>query len=375
LPYHLSASTVGAWPSEQPVARLAGKAPHEKASAIRLKEGRLAVGASLFAMGSRLLSHDPVANHLASMTLARLEPLHRIDAGVLNVAYHEAGPVRGTPVLLMHGFPYDIHAYAEVVPLLAASGCRVIVPYLRGFGETRFLSAATPRSGEQAALGADLVALMDALALPRAVLAGYDWGGRAACVLAALWPERCAGLLTFNGYNIQHIASAMRPLPPASEHRLWYQYYFHSERGRAGLAADRRALCRLLWQLWSPTWRFDDATFQRTAGAFDNPDFVDVVIHSYRHRFGLVAGDPALAHIEQRLGAQPAIAARTISFDGSDDGVRSPAAAAQDASHFTGPRSHRLAQGVGHNMPQEVPAAFADAVLELVRDAEAAASR
>lgn len=295
-----------------------------------------------------------------------LEPLKRVDAGVLNVAYHEAGPAQGTPVMLMHGFPYDIHAYAEVVPRLAAQGCRVIVPYLRGFGGTRFLSAATPRSGEQAALGADLLAVLDALAIPRAVLAGYDWGGRAACVVAALWPERCAGLLTFNSYNIQDIARAMRPIAPADEHRLWYQYYFHSERGRAGLAADRRALCRLLWHLWSPTWQFDDATFERTAVAFDNPDFVEVVIHSYRHRFGLVAGDPALARIERRLAAQPAIAVPTISFDGADDGVRSPAPAVQDASRFTGPRSHRLLQGVGHNMPQEAPDIFADAVLELV---------
>ena len=223
----------------------------------------------------------------------------------------------------------------------------MIVPYLRGFGDTRFLSAATPRSGEQAALGADLLALMDALAIPRAVLAGYDWGGRAACVVAALWPERCAGLLTFNSYNIQDIARAMRPISPANEHRLWYQYYFHSERGRAGLAADRRALCRLLWHLWSPTWAFDDATFERTAVAFDNPDFVDVVIHSYRHRFGLVAGDPALADIERRLAAQPAITVPTISFDGSDDGVRSPAPAAHDASHFTRPALASVGAGRG----------------------------
>jgi pimeloyl-ACP methyl ester carboxylesterase len=297
----------------------------------------------------------------------RLEPLKHVDAGVLNVAYHEAGPEQGPPVLLMHGFPYDIHAYAEVAPRLAAHGCRVIVPYLRGYGDTRFLSAATPRSGEQAALGADLLALLDALAIARVVLAGYDWGGRAACVVAALWPERCAGLLTFNGYNIQDIARAMRPISPVNEHRLWYQYYFHSERGRAGLAADRRALCRLLWHLWSPSWAFDDATFERTAVAFDNPDFVDVVIHSYRHRFGLVAGDPALADIERRLAAQPAITVPTISFDGSDDGVRSPAPAGHDAARFTGPRSHRVVKGVGHNMPQEVPHVFADAVLELVK--------
>ncbi|HEU5297405.1 MAG TPA: alpha/beta hydrolase [Burkholderiaceae bacterium] len=304
--------------------------------------------------------------------MTALQPLHRVDAGVLSVAYHAGGPAQGTPVLLMHGFPYDIHAYAEVAPLLAAAGCRVIVPYLRGFGPTRFLSGATPRSGEQAALGADLLALLDALALPRAVLAGYDWGGRAACVVAALWPQRCAGLLTFNSYNIQQLASVMRPLSADSERRLWYQYYFHSERGRAGLAADRRALCRLLWQTWSPRWAFDDATFERSAAAFDNPDFVDVVIHSYRHRFGLVAGDPAYAEIERRLAAQPTISVPTISFDGTDDGVRSPAPASQDARHFSGPRSHRLAHGVGHNMPQESPREFADAVLELVRGARAA---
>lgn len=301
--------------------------------------------------------------------MTRLEPLQHIDAGVLNVAYHAAGPADGPPVLLMHGFPYDIHAYADVAPRLAAKGCRVIVPYLRGFGPTRFLAATTPRSGEQAALGADLLALMDALALPRAVLAGYDWGGRAACVVAALWPERCAGLLSVNSYNIQDIAQAMQPDIPQNEHRLWYQYYFHSERGRNGLAKDRRAVCRLLWQLWSPSWRFDDATFERSAAAFDNPDFVDVVIHSYRHRFGLVAGDPALAEIERQLAKQPPISVPTISFDGMDDGVRPPAAAAQHASRFTGPRVHRMAQGIGHNLPQEAPQVFADAVMELVRGA------
>ena len=299
--------------------------------------------------------------------MIRLEPFKQIEAGVLNVAYHEAGPADGPPVFLMHGFPYDIHAYAEVAPNLAAQGCRVIVPYLRGFGPTRFVDAATPRSGEQAALGADLLALMDALVIPRAVLAGYDWGGRAACVVAALWPERCSGLLSFNSYNIQDIANAMRPDSPENEHRLWYQYYFHSERGRNGLAQDRRAMARLLWRLWSPTWRFDDATFERTAVAFDNPDFVDVVVHSYRHRFGLVAGDPACAGIERRLAGQPKISVPTISFDGADDGVRPPAPASQHASQFGGPRLHRLVQGVGHNMPQEAPQVFADAVLELVR--------
>ena len=296
-------------------------------------------------------------------------PLHSVRAGVLDVSYFAAGPADGPPVLLMHGFPYDIHAYVEVAPMLAAAGCRVIVPYLRGFGGTRFLSADTPRSGEQAALGADLLALMDALAIQRAVLAGYDWGGRAACVVAALWPERCSGLVSLNSYNIQNIARAMVPDQPANEHRLWYQYYFHSERGRAALQADRRGVCRLLWQLWSPSWRFDDACFDRSAEAFDNPDFVDVVIHSYRHRFGLVPGDPALAEIEHRLAQQPVIAVPAITFDGVDDGVRSPDAAEVHAPRFGGPRSHRIIPGVGHNLPQEAPQAFADAVLELVRSA------
>lgn len=298
--------------------------------------------------------------------MQRMEPLRTIQAGVLEVAYFEAGPASGPPVLLMHGFPYDIHAYAEVAPLLADAGCRVIVPFLRGYGATRFLSEATPRSGEQAALGADLLALLDALAIPRAVLAGYDWGGRAACVVAALWPERCAGLVSFNGYNIQNIAKAMEPDSPENELRLWYQYYFHSERGRAGLAADRRALTRLLWRLWSPTWDFDETTFERSAAAFDHPDFVEVVIQSYRHRFGLASGDPAYAAIEARLAAQPPITVPAITFDGADDGVRPAADASAHAHRFTGPRSHRVVPGVGHNMPQEAPRVFAKAVLELL---------
>jgi pimeloyl-ACP methyl ester carboxylesterase len=296
-----------------------------------------------------------------------LQPQRQIRAGALDVALYEAGPADGTPVFLMHGFPYDIHTYADVAPLLAAKGCRVYVPSLRGFGGTRFISDATPRSGEQAALGADLLALMDALYIPKAVLAGYDWGGRAACVVAALWPERCAGLLSFNSYNIQNIAQAMVPDTPENELSYWYQYYFHSERGRNGLLKDRRALCRLLWKLWSPTWQFDDATFERSAAAFDNPDFVDVVIQSYRHRYGLAAGDPAYEDIERRLAAQPAITVPTITFDGADDGVRPVAPASQHGRFFTGTRSHRVVPGVGHNMPQEVPQVFADAVMELVR--------
>ena len=303
----------------------------------------------------------------SSMVSMPLPELKRVRAGVLEIAFHEYGPGDGPVVFLMHGFPYDIHAYVEVAPILAAAGCRVIVPYLRGFGPTRFLDSSTPRSGEQAALGADLLALMDALKIPSAVLAGYDWGGRAACVVAALWPERCRALVSFNSYNIQNIATALQPDSAANEHRLWYQYYFHSERGRAGLAQDRRGLIELLWRLWSPTWRFDRDTFLRSAPAFDNPDFVDVVIHSYRHRFGLVEGDPAYAAIEARLAQSPVITVPTITFDGADDGVRTPSSPQVHAKRFTLRRDHRVVPGVGHNMPQEVPEVFAAAILELMR--------
>jgi pimeloyl-ACP methyl ester carboxylesterase len=248
-----------------------------------------------------------------------------------------------------------------VTPRLVAQGARVIVPWLRGYGPTRFLSLDTPRSGQQAALGADLLALLDALRIPQAVLAGYDWGGRAACIVAALWPERASGLVTGNGYNIQDIGKAGRPAAPEAEHRLWYQYYLHGERGAAGLVERRAEFCRLLWRLWSPEWRFDDATFARSAASFENPDFVAVVLQSYRHRFGLAAGDPALEAIEQRLAAQPAIGVPTISLDGEADGVsRSDAAV---ASHFIGAFEQRRLPHIGHNLPQEAPAAFAEAVL------------
>jgi pimeloyl-ACP methyl ester carboxylesterase len=233
-----------------------------------------------------------------------------VEAGVLSVACHEHGPLGGWPCILGHGFPYDPHADAEVAPILAAAGARVLSPYLRGYGPTRFLSPDTPRSGEQTALGADLLALMDAMAIERAVLAGYDWGGRAACIVSALWPERVDALVSGNAYNIQNIAGVMEPAPPEEEAALWYQYYFHSERGRRGLNRDRRGIARLLWRMWSPTWGFDDATFARSAAAFDNPDFVEVVIHSYRHRFGLAPGDPAYAEIEAALAAQSTIAHR-----------------------------------------------------------------
>jgi pimeloyl-ACP methyl ester carboxylesterase len=251
------------------------------------------------------------------------------------------------------------------VPPLVAAGLRVVVPYLRGYGPTRFVAEATPRSGQQAALAADLRALLDTLALRRAVLAGYDWGGRAACIVAALWPERVRGLVTCGGYNIQDIAGSVAPAAPEHEHRLWYQYYLHGDRGRAGLTAHRRAFCRLLWRLWSPSWRFDEATFARSADSFDNPDFVDVVVHSYRHRFGYAPGDPALEDIERQLAAQPVIAVPTISLEGADDGVAPPQADDAAAAHF-GPRYRRqVVPGVGHNLPQEWPRGFAEAVIEV----------
>lgn len=297
----------------------------------------------------------------------RLEPLRHIDAGVLKVAYYEAGPADGPVVMLLHGFPYDIHSYVDVAPMLAAKGCRVIVPYLRGYGPTRFRDAGTPRSGEQAALGADLIGLIDALGIPRAVFAGYDWGGRAACVGAALWPDRCAGLVSLNSYNIQDIARAMEPARAEREVALWYQYYFQLERGRAGLAANRREIARILWQQWSPNWHFDEAAFERSAAAFDNPDFVEVVIQSYRHRYGLADGDPAYAELQQRLAAQPVISVPAITLDGAADGVYPATDGSASAAKFTGPRGHRVIPRAGHNLPQEDPEAFAAAVMELVK--------
>ncbi|QWG15932.1 alpha/beta hydrolase [Bradyrhizobium sediminis] len=292
--------------------------------------------------------------------------MHHIEAGVLNIAYYQAGPADGPVVMLLHGFPYDIHSYVDVVPQLAAKGCRTIVPYLRGYGPTRFRHPSTPRSGEQAAVGADLIALMDALGIRRAVFAGYDWGGRAACVGAALWPDRCIGLVSVNSYLIQDIARAMVPMRPEREVALWYQYYFQLERGRAGLAANRREIARILWQQWSPNWRFDDATFERSAVAFDNPDYVDVVIHSYRHRFGLADGDPHYADVQRRLAALPAIAVPAITLDGAGDGVAPATDGTASAAKFTGPRSHRVIPRAGHNLPQEEPEAFVAAVMELI---------
>jgi pimeloyl-ACP methyl ester carboxylesterase len=271
----------------------------------------------------------------------RLEPLRHIDAGVLNIAYYEAGPADGPIVMLMHGFPYDIHSYVDVAQMLASKGCRVIVPYLRGYGPTRFRDPATPRSGEQAAIGADMMALMDALQIKRAVFAGYNWGGRAACIGAALWPERCIGLVSVNSYLVQDIANALLPALALHEVPLWYQWYFQIERGRAGLAANRREIANILWKQWSPNWHFDDACFERTAIAHDNPDYVDVVIHSYRHRYGLAEGDPQYADIQRRLAALPPITVPAITLDGEGDGVAPATDGSASAPRFKGRRTHR----------------------------------
>ena len=329
---------------------------------------RLLLGAALSGMTAKAFAQaDTRAPPLRAPSSQRMEPLRRVDAGVLSVAYYEAGPADGPAAILLHGFPYDIHTFADVARLLSAQGCRVIVPYLRGFGATRFRDPTVPRSGEQAAIGADVVALLDALGIPRAVIAGHNWGGRAACVAAALWPGRCHGLVTVNSYLIQDLSQAMVPDHPQLEAALWYEFYFQLDRGRAGLAANRREIAKLLWRQWSPEWDFDEATFERTAIAHDNPDYVDVVIHSYRHRFGLAAGDPRYADLQRKLALLPPIVVPAVTLDGDKDGVVGASDGSASAAKFTGRRIHRVVPGAGHNVPQEAPEAFAAAVMELIR--------
>jgi len=294
-------------------------------------------------------------------------PLKQIDAGVLTIGYAEAGPPNGPPVILLHGWPYDIHDYIEVTPILAAQDYRVIIPHLRGHGSTRFLDSDTPRSGQQAAIGVDVIALMDALKIPTAVLAGYDWGGRAACVAAALWPERCSGLVSVNDYLIQDIARAGVPLPAKSEWGIWTQFYFATERGRAGLAANRNDIARLLWTNESPTWQFDDAAFQRSAASFDNPDYVDVVIHSYRHRLGLAPGDPQYADVEAKLAVLPVITVPTVTLDGEANAIIPASDGRSSAAKFSGRRIHHRVPNAGHALPQQAPKVFADAVMEVTK--------
>jgi pimeloyl-ACP methyl ester carboxylesterase len=288
---------------------------------------------------------------------------------VLRVAYEEHGPAGFPCVILLHGFPYSPRGYDEVATTLAAAGYRVVVPYLRGYGETRFLGAATMRSGQQGALGRDLVELMDALGIEKAGLVGYDWGGRAACIVAALWPHRVTALVTGQGYNIQDIAAAISPLLPEAEYKLWYQYYFQSPRGEAGLAANRYDLCRLLWRLWSPSWAFGEDVYAQSAAAFANPDFVAVVIHSYRHRFGYAAGDAAYDGIEAALAAQPAITVPTIALWGKTDGVRDTPAADPHAGKFKGWYERRQLDNVGHNIPHEAPAETIRAITDALAPA------
>ena len=290
--------------------------------------------------------------------------LKQIDAGVLNVGYAEDGPADGPAVILLHGWPYDIHTYVDVAPLLAAKGCRVIVPYLRGYGTTRFRSSDTPRNAQQAALATDVIALMDALRIDRATVAGCDWGARTANIVAALWPERCKAMVSVSGYLIGSREANRKPLAPDAELQWWYQYYFATERGRLGYDAHRREFARLIWRIASPTWPFDDATFERSAASFDNPDHVAIVIHNYRWRLGLAEGEAQYDVMEQKLAQGPVITVPSITLEGEANGAPHPPPAAY-AKRFSGKYRHRdLAGGVGHNLPQEAPEAFAAAVLE-----------
>jgi pimeloyl-ACP methyl ester carboxylesterase len=291
--------------------------------------------------------------------------MHKIiHTPTLEIAYLEAGPADGPPVILLHGWPSDPHDYDTVVPPLAAAGCRVLTPWLRGYGPTRFLDPATPRSGQQAALGADLRDFMDVLGIDQAILGGYDWGGRAACIVAALWPERARGLVSITGYNIQNIPASGQPATAMAELRYWYQWYFQTERGRAGLRANRREIARLLWHLWSPNWQFDDATFDQTAASFDNEDFVEVTIQSYRHRYANAPGDPTLEDLEADLAAQPIITVPTIVLQGEDDGVTAAEDSEHDAPHFSARYERRLIPVAGHFLSRETP----DPVVQAVQD-------
>jgi len=291
--------------------------------------------------------------------------ISQIEAGVLDVGYVDSGEADGPAVLLLHGWPYDIFSYEEVTPRLVAAGCRVVVPYLRGYGTTRFLSDDTSRNGEQAALALDTIALMDALGIERAIVAGFDWGARTADIVAALWPERCSGLVSVSGYLIGSQAAGQVPLPPEAELQWWYQYYFATDRGRAGYETYRREFAKLIWRLASPKWKFDEATFDRSAASFDNPDHVAIVIHNYRWRLGLADGEPEYAELEQRLADGPLIAVPTITLEGDANGAPHPSPDAY-AAKFSGPYSHRTIEGgIGHNLPQEAPEAFSEAVLEL----------
>ena len=336
------------------------------------RDRRRLVGAGIMTIAAAELAMTGSARAAASPAAGpdtAFAPLKQVDAGLLNVAYAEAGPADGPVVILLHGWPYDIHSFVDVAPLLAAAGYRVIVPYLRGYGPTRFLSSGAFRNGEPAALAVDIIALMDALKIEKAVLAGFDWGARTADIVAALWPRRCTGLVSVSGYLIGSQAAGKTPLPPEAEFQWWYQFYFATERGRAGYDKYRREFARLIWRLASPKWSFDDAMFERSAAAFDNPDHVAIVIHNYRWRQGLAEGEPRYDDLEQRLAAAPAITVPTLTLEGDANGAPHSDPGAY-AMKFSGRYAHRtIGGGVGHNLPQEAPRAFAQAVLDVARPA------
>jgi len=303
----------------------------------------------------------------AGSTKSSFGPLKQVNAGLLNVGYAEAGPAGGPPVILLHGWPYDIYSFVDVAPLLASAGYRVIVPYVRGYGTTRFLSTETFRNGQPAAVASDVPALMDALRIDKAILAGFDWGARTANIVAALWPERCKVMVSVSGYLIGSQEAGKLPLPPKAEYEWWYQYYFATERGRVGYDKNRHDFAKLIWQLASPQWKFDDATFDRSAASFDNPDHVAIVIHNYRWRLALAQGEPKYEDLERRLAQGPVITVPTITLEGDANGAPHPDPSAY-AKKFSGKYAHRtITGGIGHNLPQEAPQAFAQAVIDVDR--------
>jgi pimeloyl-ACP methyl ester carboxylesterase len=307
----------------------------------------------------------PLPEPPPALVAAAFGALKQVDAGLLSVGYVEAGPEDGTTVLLLHGWPYDIHSFVEVVPLLAAAGYRVIVPHLRGHGTTRFLSNDAVRNGQQSAVALDIITLMDALHIERAILGGFDWGARTADIIAALWPERCLGLVSVNGYLINDLKRNEQPLTPEAEHGWWYQFYFATERGRRGYEAHPRDFARLMWRLNSPKWSFDEATFELSAASLDNPDHTRLVIHNYRWRLSVAAGEPRYDELEARLAAGPVVSTPTITLDGAADGVAPATDGSAYASKFSGARLHRIVPGAGHNLPREAPRAFADAIIDV----------
>jgi pimeloyl-ACP methyl ester carboxylesterase len=325
--------------------------------------GIVATGVGL--AGAARAANVSAARPLAASSSPRMAPLRQVRAGELDIAYVEMGPTAGKVAILLHGWPYDIHSYEEVAPLLASAGYRVIVPYLRGYGATRFVAADTFRNGQQAALAHDVIALMDALKIKTATLAGCDWGARTACIVAAIWPERCTALVSVSGYLIGSQQANIMPLAPKAELSWWYQFYFATERGERGYEANRKEFAKLIWHSASPQWQFDEATFERSAQAFDNPDHVAIVIHNYRWRLGAAAGDQKYDALETRLAEAPRIGVPTITLEGDANGAPHPEPAAY-ANKFSGKYSHRLISGgIGHNLPQEAPRAFADAVIEV----------